>query len=742
MRSSKIVIAWLAALTASSTVIAAEKGPGKEGPSKEGPSISSAPPTILGPELIQDLNPFFDGNLFTIGGWDVFSFGTESHTSLVCSRDGNCDFTPNNPPTNNVNGDWASNDGGDTQNDGWGDDNGGDNPNGGDHKHHKHERVQCVRHHHSHDKWAVAVSPILFVESSSPTLILAKEGAAKEVKQAPKESKQSPEKISLVQASTPSPRLQISAVDGGYAVQKRSSLQFGVGAKVSVHPIHSGAANGVAGYIGILPIVGSDKLSERSAYSLKEAEEMKDLELDVPTAAQDVLAWRTGDRLTYSASGGVLFMAGIGYYALTVGTTYLAQGSWEYQVEKTSDDEAYVKVTKSKLNSLGLLAAAGIIEASTAGFQNVDDSFSFGLNLRSAQGAAALELLLQGDLTQAQSLADSYSISVGGKSTQGKVERTYAVRRIENAHTLARGHISALKIGIPYLSWAKGSTDMIATRDVQNHIDGSLSDYEFGVYLERTDARLFKAHESASLGFAAVDEVQTRADKSTARFENGTVAYSYWNNSTNSGELRRAIEHLVRRTGLKQELALDIPDSDDVDVRSARVDFELSLGAPATENLLRLASAKDSATLLSKIALDFCATYFKRSHSDLYYGTDWSSDHSDIDDPPVNDPWGLCKDVNAPYYNCAGVLYEHTTTAVGVMVESAAAMSAARTAGDRKAFVAAYARFGKAMLENPFTFQTALGLLKGQGVKARFSVQTTAYKPYSIAIDWAPATLK
>ena len=72
----------------------------------------------------------------------------------------------------------------------------------------------------------------------------------------------------------------------------------------------------------------------------------------LPHDADQFSKWATGDSVSYTCKGGVVFFGGIGVGMGSLGAAKISQGSYQTSVQKFDDKNVLVRITKLHLDSL------------------------------------------------------------------------------------------------------------------------------------------------------------------------------------------------------------------------------------------------------------------------------------------------------------------------------------------------------------------------------------------------------
>ena len=169
---------------------------------------------------------------------------------------------------------------------------------------------------------------------------------------------------------------------GFYAVENKNII-YGGGAGVMAMPPDGIPMLSLR--LSLMPYKGGH------VFKLKQVDSRKDLsQVDsmlIPNDLNDLNDWRTGDRMSYSARGGVMFGAGIGYsiFAAVMGT-YMAEGSWTVSVSKADETTVFLTVKKDKMKMMARRVLNALVDVSASQMQTFSGEFQFLIDLSTEEG--------------------------------------------------------------------------------------------------------------------------------------------------------------------------------------------------------------------------------------------------------------------------------------------------------------------------------------------------------------------
>ncbi|RYZ89348.1 MAG: hypothetical protein EOP06_09460 [Proteobacteria bacterium] len=367
----------------------------------------------------------------------------------------------------------------------------------------------------------------------------------------------------------------------GFQKTTFSNIEGGLGAKVSFWYAN---ATGIMAqwwaYVGAMPVIGRETESVRYAKTLEEASKLEGYK-KVPSEATELNAWSQGDHMTYVSKGGVMFAASMGFGIFNVGSAALAQGTWETYIEKVEADTVYVKMTKGDLSNYSAFTGATLVNLSVSKFNNSDDGFSFLFNLKTEVGRKAYEDMIRGNVLASAIISTSVP--------ENMVE-VPPVLKVETFKTLTTGKMVSRMFGLPIIwntSYSKGNIQSFTTSEF--HLDNSRAEVNYGIFSREKNYRLWNKHsETDYMFYGARYTVTNNSDNSKMQGMFGRYSYAYKNEMSDSNKLRKAIQKLVKITGI-DDLMVNIPT---MKLDYTGLDFDTTLSEENTQRLMDFAKRK------------------------------------------------------------------------------------------------------------------------------------------------------
>lgn len=492
---------------------------------------------------------------------------------------------------------------------------------------------------------------------------------------------------------------------GGFQKATGGTVSAGVGAQVKWwYANSSGIKQDLWAYVGILPVVGTSTYSKRYVKTLEEAQSASGYTRS--PSARDIEAWQLGDSVKSVNSGGVVFMAGLGLNPVGVGAAGFAAGTWEKYIEKVSETEAYVKISKGKLNKLALFTYAGIMSLQTEKFNSTDDGFSFVYDLSLEEGRRAFEDMTHGNILASEQIA--------ARNPANHVERA-PLTKIETFRTISTGALASLNLGIPILwNYSSASGNIKSFTSSQLYVDRNTAQAHYGVYTQEKSNRLFFRHTEQALNFYGTRYTMTDWETNeVAKGVFGQYQYSYHKDHSSARTFTAAVDKLVKKTGV-DFLRVKVPASGHLGYAGFALSVKLS--EENTMNMIREAQTIDRASFVSRAVSPI--RHYVKVQKDPY---DLCPKAEDTEAPPRYE---------AP--DCEKYLSAETAKAATQMYVSLRNMNKYLNQND-SAFSIAYGEFGEGMAANMFAFRYATRIA-GPDLLMSYLVQGTRFSLY--AKEW------
>jgi len=491
---------------------------------------------------------------------------------------------------------------------------------------------------------------------------------------------------------------------GPYVVKKHFDITVGAGVSMSANYTNAGLLSAVTPSATLLPTLGGGAYSIRTVDTYKKGKKARHLR--IPRDVTDFDKWRSNDSLQYDVHGGIVLTGGVGFYGLSAGVTYVAQGEWKKTYIKLDDNTVFARLDKDKLMSFGMNTAAVFISLSAQKFITWEKGVSFTFDISTRKGRELLEDFMAGKIKSVQNAAklEGNADVLVGFQTKGKTH----------------GHGASVGVAFPYLPmFAQWNRTEMNNETVTTHYNSTRVEYEsVRANVKTFKGQFFPFFKNVVEGFFTNVKKFTGA---TSRFIDkvlgGQYAYNFQRSYGDAKDIRKVLDHLKDTTGLFEFLDLRFPADLDK-VGSIDLKFGVRFKTAATKHLIR----NRNKGVLEKASNAFLEGYFNKLMLDR------------------NSTHNICSaKTRVGLRICKRRMVKRTRKAIAKMVKNLNKM-AALVSGEgkkvRKSFAKAYNEFGQAMMDSPFAFQAALNVSKGFGSDVFLSLETSKTRKHEAVLQF------
>ncbi|MFZ8932289.1 MAG: hypothetical protein ACO2ZP_00120 [Bacteriovoracaceae bacterium] len=491
---------------------------------------------------------------------------------------------------------------------------------------------------------------------------------------------------------------------GPYVVKKHFDITAGAGVAMSANYTNAGLLSAVTPSVTLLATLGGGAYSIRTVDTYKKGKKARHLR--IPRDVTDFDKWRSNDSLQYDVHGGIVLTGGVGFYGLSAGVTYVAQGEWKKTYIKLDDNTVFARLDKDKLMSFGMNTAAVFISLSAQKFITWEKGVSFTFDISTRKGRELLEDFMAGRIKSVQNAAklEGNADVLVGFQTKGKTH----------------GHGASVGVAFPYLPmFAQWNRTEMNNETVTTHYNSTRVEYEsVRANVKTFKGQFFPFFKNVVEGFFTNVKKFTGA---TSRFIDkvlgGQYAYNFQRSYGDTKDIRKVLDHLKDTTGLFEFLDLRFPADLDK-VGSIDLKFGVRFKTAATKHLIR----NRNKGVLEKASNAFLEGYFNKLMLDR------------------NSTHNICSaKTRVGLRICKRRMVKRTRKAIAKMVKNLNKM-AALVSGEgkkvRKSFAKAYNEFGQAMMDSPFAFQAALNVSKGFGSDVFLSLETSKTRKHEAVLQF------
>lgn len=483
----------------------------------------------------------------------------------------------------------------------------------------------------------------------------------------------------------------------GFRVVKYYEVDAGVGGKLTwFWPNKTGLAGKFWAYVGLMPMAGKTSVSNQFQPTYEKAMDAKARK--IPMTAADFNSWAIDDSVNYSSTGGLIFSVGVGMPGVNIGTDFIVQGTFSTYVEKVSQDEVYVMISNTNAKSLLKQVEGSVVRVGVTKYKEIEQGMSYMIKYNDPVGKMAYNDLIRGNVAAIEMLLQDSSQT--------------AVQKWEKLNRVQMRRLSHFNFGIPFImNWGWTSGNIYELSNTRAFYDNTRAEVDYGVYIKEKRKKVFgsKAVKTESF-YGSVFRLYSYDNDLMAKHIFGQYVFNGDDNKTKTKDMNKTINNLIEKTGLSQQLALNIPQYKKL--KFSRINLEVNFDEDQTLKFMEAAAAMTPEVIAdraNRIAQDF----LMNESQTLALCT------------PEETEVPMSRDV------CLSKYTQENTEASSSLVKAARVMKTHFEAGHDKEFSMAYAEFGKAMLKNATMFQAILGMA-GSGAEIIYNVQNTFFQNYRV----------
>lgn len=457
--------------------------------------------------------------------------------------------------------------------------------------------------------------------------------------------------------------------------------------------------------IGISPIVGSSITADRFVTSKEDVLNLPSLK--IPQTKQDLNQLKKGDLISYNTHGGILFNAALAValpqapmVSLGVGADYFAQGSWTINLLKIDDHKVMASLNKSTLQSFKLLTFMGAHQVLSLNLENekfkeVSKKLSFIFDLNDPEVEKLYQEFLVGNVKLIQSRVYQDGITGIVSTTNTRMTAKIKRRGIKLTHFISS-------------SKSKGFMNSFSTKEILTN--GVTSKIQASLYIKGKDTRFFSRRKKQQNNFLAFSE--TRSDLKNDF--GGELILTYETNKGKTRHLNRAINRMIKTTGLKKVLNVIIPKSKKLGF--AAIELRVKLNKKVTTFLTDLSTLPKGISIVKSISNKFVESN-KNSNDTLDVCSMYDNDQSSKD-------------------HCFYSFKRRTQKKVRRSLALLEMMKINLKNKNHKYFTKHYAEFGEILLNNAIIFQTYFQLIKEKGLIIDYKILGNRLSFFEKSFTW------
>ncbi|MCM2353802.1 MAG: hypothetical protein NDI63_09330 [Pseudobdellovibrio sp.] len=483
----------------------------------------------------------------------------------------------------------------------------------------------------------------------------------------------------------------------GFRVVKYSEVSAGLGGKLTWNwPNKTGLAGKFWLYVGLMPMAGKTAVTNQFQPSFEKAMNAKSRK--IPMEASDLNAWAVEDSVNYSTTGGLIFSVGVGVPGVNVGTDFIVQGTFSTYVEKTSADEVYVMISNTDAKSLVMQVDATVAQVGVTKYKEIEQGMSYMIKFKDPVGQKAYHDLIRGNVAAIQMLLADPNQT--------------AIQKWEKLNRMQLRKLAHFNFGIPFImTWGWTAGKIYEFSDTRAYYDNTRAEVDYGVYVKEKRKKIFGSMAVKTESFyGSVYRLYSYDNDLITKYIFGQYIFNADDNKTKTKDMNKTINNLIEKTGLSQQLALNIAKYKKL--KFSRINLEVNFDEDQTLRFME-AAARMTPEMIAARANQIANNFIMSESTSLALCT------------PEETEVPMSTDA------CLAKYMAENTEVSSSLVKAARVMKTHFQAGRDKEFSMAYAEFGRAMLKNATMFQAILGMA-GSGAEIVYNVQNTYFQNYRV----------
>ncbi|MEE2742768.1 MAG: hypothetical protein VYD54_02605 [Bdellovibrionota bacterium] len=459
----------------------------------------------------------------------------------------------------------------------------------------------------------------------------------------------------------------------------------------------------------------------------------------LPTSLKKLNKYSVGDSFSYYINGGIGVSAGVGIgyniapligAGVSAGVSYVLQGKWLCQIQKTGQTTVSVRYTKRKLKKLRLFMGGSVVEEifgiDLKKIKGIGNDIFFEFNLADPLGLAAYKKFLRGNTAYAMDMAHklkaSKAFALSGLTTRKWANRimTTAIRPLAFSDSVIKTKEKGARFSIPLAVAVKvRKLKTLVVTNSRQLTDKMFVKTALGVHAIEKELYGWRKADRDQISvftgnYQTISENEAGGDVKYTKRYSGNFKYEHSSEDLMEGDLERELFYLIDEVGHKKEiLDLKIPQvpvniRKYINFRNKKIPIGLK---PKRKSLGFVKISVD--LMLSKSSIDELKSQalFKGPKPWLKAGEkrvkEWFS-------RPENKRWEVCatmfrgKKTKVGRKLCLKKMLRRTREGLNLSYKSLVLMQKALAIHDEKKFVVQFAQFGKGLMSTQFSFLTLL----------------------------------
>ncbi len=493
--------------------------------------------------------------------------------------------------------------------------------------------------------------------------------------------------------------------NGGFRVVDFYEISGGAGPSANLWFNNgTGWRSSFQGYVGLFPLIGKTLKTVRFAPNRPSLESMSRFK-SAPMHAKDLMTWRQGDQATFATNGGIAFSLGVSAGIAVATATVMVDGEHELSVEKNDEHSYSVSLSSTHVKSAAISVGASFATLAQSKAWSLEHGLSFVVDTSTDRGAHAYEDLVRGNVAVIQARMDAGELS--------------EVQRAEKYQTRQIARYRSFSVGLPFMwLWSWSSGKLTKFNDTYLFDGGTDVQTSYGIYVKDQTFQTIDHHHSTAAGFYGASFNSTsEKEKMTGKF--GQFYWAFSSDHSNSKELRHSLARLLRATGFGADLMVEVPDEA---VGTNMLSLAVDITDAQTDILLD--------TVKHQAKRDFEAVTEK--HLESYFASGDREKLCESASSSASSSRSEAADAQAS--ECVDQFKRESAAGADEMYKALVEMNEVRLPRQPEAFTAAFAKFGRGMMRNQFTFQAALQIA-GPGSPLDYKVQGTTFANYHVSFE-------
>ncbi|MEE2743639.1 MAG: hypothetical protein VYD54_06990 [Bdellovibrionota bacterium] len=493
----------------------------------------------------------------------------------------------------------------------------------------------------------------------------------------------------------------------------------------------------VAPQIGIMLSVKAGMVGKLHVAKYKDIDNLPTF-LSVPYDMKTLNKYKIGDSMTYEVGGGLGLMLGhgantyaqikeigipIAVSSSMIGVGAIVEGEWICNVKKTGKTTVQARYIKKKIKKMSVFGGASLLlelgsfEASK--LKGVGTGSFYEFDISKPEGLKAYQNFLRGNILYAFHRANHLKSKIVHGIKHGEKNRKMKndVRPLMEYDSTFKGKEKRKLVSFPFLFGlqSKRGEHFVQTETRIPQSDTTIKT-SLGVYrAERDSFGLLRKDYYRLFMFAGNHQRVFRKEGAKAIIQkrfSGNFKYFYHNGNLLEGELENEIMKMASSVGFKKELVNLKINQAAVNLRQYFEWKGYKVALEKKNNKKVLGTTKISADLMIgmtaiKELMSKALTGYGFEKNALQRLDNWFADKN-------NKRWEVCftllkgKEVSLARMLCKKKMLKQTKKGMNLAYKSLIKMQGSLGKNDLKGFSKHFARFGKGMIKNQFTFRGIL----------------------------------